>query len=29
MSNVEYLGNVDRAYTYIGFKLGTWDKEAE
>jgi peptide/nickel transport system substrate-binding protein len=24
MSNVEFLGLVDRAYTYIGFKLGTW-----
>lgn len=29
LSNVEYLGNVDRAYSYIGFKLGTWDKEAK
>lgn len=29
MSNVEYLGVVDRAYTYIGFKLGTWDKEKQ
>lgn len=28
MSNVEYLGAIDRAYSYIGFKLGTWDKEA-
>ncbi|MBH5316988.1 oligopeptide ABC transporter substrate-binding protein [Paenibacillus sp. GSMTC-2017] len=28
LSNVEYLGAIDRAYTYIGFKLGTWDKEA-
>ncbi len=27
MSNVEYLGTIDRAYTYIGFKLGTWDAE--
>ncbi|MEC5423035.1 oligopeptide ABC transporter substrate-binding protein [Virgibacillus sp. C22-A2] len=27
MSNVEYLGMIDRAYTYIGFKLGTWDAE--
>lgn len=27
MSNVEWLGAIDRAYTYIGFKLGTWDKE--
>lgn len=25
LSNVEYLGAVDRAYTYIGFKLGKWD----
>lgn len=28
LSNVEWLGKIDRAYTYIGFKLGTWDKEA-
>jgi peptide/nickel transport system substrate-binding protein len=27
MSNVEFLGNIDRAYTYIGFKLGSWDAE--
>lgn len=27
MANVEFLGTVDRAYTYIGFKLGSWDKE--
>lgn len=27
MSNVEFLGAIDRAYTYIGFKLGTWDEE--
>ncbi|MEK4405538.1 oligopeptide ABC transporter substrate-binding protein [Sporosarcina sp. FSL K6-6792] len=27
MSNVEFLGDVDRAYSYVGFKLGTWDKE--
>ncbi|MFD1036983.1 oligopeptide ABC transporter substrate-binding protein [Virgibacillus byunsanensis] len=27
MSNVEFLGDVDRAYTYIGFKLGTWDAD--
>ncbi|GIP59128.1 oligopeptide ABC transporter substrate-binding protein [Paenibacillus sp. FSL W8-0186] len=26
MSNVEYLGVIDRAYTYIGFKLGKWDE---
>ncbi|ADU28410.1 oligopeptide ABC transporter substrate-binding protein [Evansella cellulosilytica] len=28
MSNVEFLGDIDRAYTYIGFKLGHWDEEA-
>ena len=28
MSNVEYLGAIDRAYTYIGFKLGSWDAES-
>ena len=27
LSNVEFLGAIDRAYTYIGFKLGTWDAE--
>lgn len=27
MSNVEFLGNIEMSYTYIGFKLGTWDKE--
>lgn len=27
LSNVEWLGRVDRAYTYIGFKFGNWDKE--
>ena len=27
MSNVEYLGAIDRAYTYIGFKQGTWNAE--
>lgn len=27
LSNVEYIGKTDLAYTYIGFKLGTWDKE--
>lgn len=27
LSNVEFLGTIDRAYTYIGFKLGTWDEE--
>jgi peptide/nickel transport system substrate-binding protein len=25
MSNVEFLGTIDRYYQYIGFKLGTWD----
>jgi peptide/nickel transport system substrate-binding protein len=25
---VEFLGAIDRAYTYIGFKLGKWDAEA-
>ncbi|MGG1633804.1 oligopeptide ABC transporter substrate-binding protein [Paenibacillus sp. NRS-1760] len=28
LSNLEYLGAIDRAYTYIGFKLGKWDAEA-
>ncbi|WP_188454700.1 oligopeptide ABC transporter substrate-binding protein [Virgibacillus oceani] len=27
LSNVEYLGMIDLSYSYIGFKLGTWDKE--
>lgn len=27
LSNVEWLGAIDRAYTYIGFKLGKWDAE--
>lgn len=27
MSNVEFLGDIDNAYTYIGFKLGEWDEE--
>ncbi|WP_047980568.1 oligopeptide ABC transporter substrate-binding protein [Ornithinibacillus contaminans] len=27
MANVEWLGSVDAAYTYIGFKLGKWDAE--
>lgn len=27
MSNVEFLGKTDNAYTYIGFKLGTWNDE--
>ncbi|GIO26754.1 oligopeptide ABC transporter substrate-binding protein [Ornithinibacillus bavariensis] len=25
MSNVEFLGQVENSYTYIGFKLGKWD----
>lgn len=25
MANIEYLGEIDAAYTYIGFKLGDWD----
>ncbi|WP_047983868.1 oligopeptide ABC transporter substrate-binding protein [Ornithinibacillus californiensis] len=29
MSNVEWLGVTDLAYTYIGFKLGHWDAEAK
>lgn len=28
MSNVEFLGQVENSYTYIGFKLGKWDAEA-
>ncbi|WP_027965174.1 oligopeptide ABC transporter substrate-binding protein [Halalkalibacillus halophilus] len=28
MEGVEFLGNIDMAYTYIGFKLGDWDEEA-
>ncbi|KAB8138163.1 oligopeptide ABC transporter substrate-binding protein [Gracilibacillus oryzae] len=27
MANVTWLGVTDRAYTYIGFKLGKWDEE--
>ncbi|MET3684174.1 peptide/nickel transport system substrate-binding protein [Alkalibacillus flavidus] len=27
MENVEWLGDVDGAYTYIGFKLGDWNAE--
>ncbi|WP_068673192.1 oligopeptide ABC transporter substrate-binding protein [Oceanobacillus sp. Castelsardo] len=29
LTNVEFLGKVDMSYSYIGFKLGTWDKEAQ
>ncbi len=28
MSNVEFLGAIDNAYTYIGFKFGKWDADA-
>ncbi|CDZ99189.1 Oligopeptide-binding protein AppA precursor [Jeotgalicoccus saudimassiliensis] len=28
MEGVEWLANIDGAYTYIGFKLGSWDAEA-
>ena len=27
MEGVVFLGDIDDSYTYIGFKLGTWDKE--
>src|SRR5699024_3274271 len=27
MEGVHWLGDTDNAYTYIGFKLGTWDKD--
>ncbi|MFD2637349.1 oligopeptide ABC transporter substrate-binding protein [Piscibacillus salipiscarius] len=27
MEGVEWLGDIDLAYTYIGFKLGDWNKE--
>lgn len=29
LDNVEFLGDIDLAYTYIGFKLGSWDAENE
>lgn len=28
LNNVEFLGQIDLAYTYIGFKVGQWDEEA-
>jgi peptide/nickel transport system substrate-binding protein len=28
MSNVEFLGEIDMYYAYVGFKLGHWDAEA-
>ena len=27
MSNVQWLGKIDLSYSYVGFKLGTWDAE--
>lgn len=27
MDNVEFIGRIDNAYTYIGFKFGLWDAE--
>ena len=27
MENVEFIGKIDPAYTYIGFKFGLWDKD--
>lgn len=27
LTNVEFLGTLDRSYSYVGFKMGTWDKE--
>ncbi|TFB19218.1 oligopeptide ABC transporter substrate-binding protein [Filobacillus milosensis] len=27
MEGIEWLGDIDLAYTYIGFKLGDWNKE--
>ncbi|MEN2767194.1 oligopeptide ABC transporter substrate-binding protein [Ornithinibacillus xuwenensis] len=29
MSNVQFLGEIDMYYAYVGFKLGTWDAENE
>lgn len=29
VDNVEIIGNVSRAYSYIGMKFGTWNKEKE
>src|SRR5699024_1679939 len=28
LSNVEFIADTPPSYTYIGFKMGTWDKEA-
>lgn len=27
LDNVEFLGQIDNSYTYIGFKLGSWDAD--
>lgn len=27
LTNVDFLGRLDRSYSYVGFKLGTWDDE--
>ncbi|TBL77315.1 oligopeptide ABC transporter substrate-binding protein [Paenibacillus thalictri] len=27
--NVQFIGNIDNAYTYIGFKLGHWDAQKQ
>lgn len=27
LTNVEFLANIDNAYTYIGFKLGQWNED--
>lgn len=27
LTNVEFLGQIDMSYSYIGFKLGSWDDE--
>lgn len=27
LTNVEFLGQIDLSYTYIGFKLGSWDAD--
>ncbi|MCR1289666.1 oligopeptide ABC transporter substrate-binding protein [Shouchella clausii] len=27
LTNVDFIGKIDLAYTYIGFQMGTWDEE--
>ncbi|WP_339179609.1 oligopeptide ABC transporter substrate-binding protein [Oceanobacillus sp. FSL W7-1293] len=27
LTNVDFLGRLDRSYSYVGFKMGTWDDE--